>query len=186
MEAIRGSQFGYLPDISVVQSSRVAAAVRWFAKALSTDLIHDQFIFLWIALEILSDDSDISIESSYKAKCGHEVAKCPECEKSTARKVLGPSRKAFLEAFGATAPQSKLLWEMRQLMHGAISFDSKKLEKLPALLQVLRAAVAAGVKARLGIPAGSPPIIAASGLAMSPAINLTGSREITDTDIKAL
>jgi hypothetical protein len=59
---------------------------------------------------------------------------------------------------------------MRQLMHGAIPFDSTKLEQLPSLVQVLRVAVAAALKAILGWDASAPPIVAAARLSIHTAV----------------
>jgi len=53
--------------------------LRWFVKALGTDLLHDQFIFLWMALEILCDDSDVRVEEPYVGPCQHQIPECPEC-----------------------------------------------------------------------------------------------------------
>jgi hypothetical protein len=75
---------------------------------------------------------------------------------------------------------------MRQMMHGAISFDSKKLDDLPSLLQVLRAAVAAGLKDRLGIAAESPPLVVPSGLSIHPSMGVGGVRAVTEKDIEPL
>jgi hypothetical protein len=186
MQAIQGLAFGRLPDISAVQDSRIAAALRWFTKSLSTVLLHDQFLFLWIALEILSDDSDVKVEAPYRANCGHEIPSCPTCNSSTAKPVFGPSRKAFLESFSVSPEDSRALWSMRQMMHGAISFDSKKLDKLPSLLQVLRAVVAEGVKDYLGIKPEAPPLISPDGMAIHPSLSLGGTRVITEKDIEPL
>ena len=78
------------------------------------------------------------------------------------------------------------LWRMRQFMHGAIPFDSNKLEALPALVQVLRAAVAAALKGSLGWEPGSPPLVAASGLSIHPALSVGGTRAINVDDISSL
>lgn len=187
MQSIRGLLFGRLPDIAAVQDSRVAAALRWFTKSLGTVLLHDQFLFLWIALEVLSDDSNIKVESPYKANCGHEIPSCPTCNASTAKPVFGPSRKAFLESLGVSAEDARALWSMRQMMHGAISFDSRKLDKLPLLLQVLRAVVADGVKDRLGIKPEAPPLVSpAGGMSIHPSLGLGGTRAVTERDIESL
>jgi hypothetical protein len=186
MQAIQGLALGRLPDISLVKNSRVAASLRWFTKSLSTVLLHDQFIFLWIALEILSDDSHIKIQAPYKANCGHEIPSCPTCDASTVKPVFGPSRKAFLESFGVSPGDAAALWSMRQMMHGAISFDSQKLNKLPSLLQILRAAVAAGIKDRLGINPEAPPLVSPGGLSIHPSMGLGGTRAIIARDIESL
>lgn len=63
MQAIQGLLQGRLPESLEIGDSKTAAILRWFVKALSTDLLHDQFISLWIALEILCDASEAEFSS---------------------------------------------------------------------------------------------------------------------------
>jgi hypothetical protein len=149
MQAVQGMVLGRLPESVEIGDSKTAAVLRWFVKALSTDFLHDQFIFLWIAFEILCDASDVRVREPYVGPCGHEVIVCPVCEEPTTRMVRGATMRAFLHRFGVSQDQAKELWRMRQLMHGAIPFDSEKLAGLGTFLQSLRAVVAAGLKARL-------------------------------------
>ena len=186
MGAIQGALFGELPALSAVSDSKTAAVLRWFVKALGTDLLHDQFIFLWIALEILSDASDVRVVEPYVGQCHHEIANCPICDAPTMRMVRGATLQAYLERFGLNSEQSKELWRMRQLMHGAISFDSKKLAGLGALVQPLRAVVAAGLKTRLGKHVSEAPIVSAIGASIHPAMAIGGTGEITEDDIQPL
>ncbi len=185
MQAIQGLLWGQLPDISVIEDSRVAAALRWFVKSLSTVLLHDQFIFLWIALETMCDDSDVSVEGLYRGPCGHEIPECPQCQRPTSLKVRGATVKAFLETFDVGTDDANSLWSMRQMMHGAIPFDSSKLDALGSLLQVLRAAVSLGLKDLLGVPRDGAPLIASSGLSIHPSLSVGGTRAIEKADISA-
>jgi hypothetical protein len=186
MQAIQGRLIGQLPESVEIADSKTAAILRWFVKALATDLLHDQFIFLWIALEILSDASEIRVVEPYVGPCGHEIPTCPECGKPTTRMVRGATIRAFLESFGIPEQQARELWRMRQLMHGAIPFDSEKLANLGALVQALRAAVAAGLKAKLGKGQDDPPTIAASGLSIHPAMAAGGTAALTAPDLRPL
>ena len=186
MQAIQGLALGRLPDLGTISDSKVAAALRWFVKSLETLLLHDQFIFLWIALEILSDRSGIRVEEPYRGPCQHDIPNCPECGRPTSQMVRGATLRTFLEGLGVSVDDASALWRMRQLMHGAIPFDSKKLEALPALLQVLRAAVAAALKASLGWEQGAAPFVAASGLSIHPAVGVGGTRAINDDDVLPL
>jgi hypothetical protein len=186
MEAIQGRLSGQLPESIEIGDSKVAAALRWFVKALSTDLRHDQFIFLWIALEILSDLSEVKVLAPYVGPCQHEITNCPECNRETSRLVRGATMRAFLEIYGVGNAEAKKLWAMRQLMHGAIPFDSKKLEELASLVQVLRAAVNSALKERLGVSANDPPIVAPSGLSIHPGLGGSGTGQVTEDDVLPL
>jgi hypothetical protein len=186
MLAIRGRLIGELPEAVDTFDSKTAAVLRWFVKALSTDLLHDQFIFLWVALEILCDACDVRVEQPYVGPCQHEIPECPECGRPTTRMVRGATIKAYLQRYGVTMQQANQLWQMRQLMHGAIPFDSKKLQNLGTLVQPLRAVVAAGLKSKLGKANDDPPIVAAEGFIVHPAMALSGTRQINENDIHPL
>jgi hypothetical protein len=186
MQAIQGRLLGQLPECLEVQDPQAAAVLRWFVKGLGTNVLHDQFIFLWIALEILCDASDVQVLKPYVGRCGHEIANCPECQKPTPKIVRGATLRAFLERFGVSEEQAQELWEMRQLMHGAIPFDSAKLTNLGALVQSLRAVVAAGLKGKLGKLATDPPIVAASGLSIHPTASMGGTGQIAESDLQPL
>jgi hypothetical protein len=186
MQAVQGALLGQLPDSADVGNSKTAATLRWFVKSLATNLLHDQFIFLWIALEILCDASDVKIVEPYVGPCQHEIANCPVCHEPTTRLVRGATLRAFLENAGISESQSKELWNMRQLMHGAIRFDSKKLANLGPLVQPLRAVVAAELKTKLGKQEDDAPIVAGAGLTFHPSVTLEGTRKINEDDIHPL
>ncbi len=80
----------------------------------------------------------------------------------------------------------KELWRMRQMMHGAIDFDLQKLVRLPALVQILRAAVAARLKEALGIPADFAPIVQQEGLMIHPSAVVGGTQALTADDVLSL
>lgn len=186
MQAVRGTLVGQLPSSIDIVDSQTAAALRWFVKSLSTTLLHDQFIFLWIALEIFCDASDIRVTEPYVARCGHEIANCPECGAETTKLVRGATLRAFLQSYGVSQDTSKALWNMRQLMHGAIPFDSNKLVNLGTLVQPLRAVVAANLKQKLGKGLTDPPVVTSSGLTIHPALGVEGEHTLTDEDIQSL
>jgi hypothetical protein len=181
-----GRLMGELPTAVDNLDSKTAAALRWFVKALSTDLNHDQFIYLWIALEILYDDSNVRVQVPYVGPCQHEIPQCPQCGRATTKPLRGASIKQFLQGSGMPAEQATELWRLRQLVHGAIPFDSKKLENLGASIQPLRAVVAAGLKSRLGKTDAEPPIVGIGAVLIHPAVGLGGTRSINEDDIRPL
>jgi hypothetical protein len=186
MQAVRGSLLGALPSTLDIESSEIAAVLRWFVKSLNTNLLHDQFIFLWIALETLCDLSSIKVEQPYTCRHGHVIETCPTCDAPTKQLVRGATIRAFLEHFGVATEQGKELWTVRQIMHGAIPFDSDKLRNLSTLVQQLRAVVAADLKNHLGKQPSDPPIVANEGFTIHPAVAAEGTRLISEHDISRL
>jgi hypothetical protein len=187
MESIRGAVSVTLPDKVPDYDAPTFAVLRWFNKSMSTNLLHDAFIFLWIALEILVDLSPIKVESPYQARCNHAIKHCPECGASTAKEVRGPTIKQYLVvAHGVNGKTAGDLWRMRQMMHGAVNFDPVKLRDLPALIQPLRAAVAEGLKRLLEIDTYAPPLVVSAGTAINPAMGIEGSRQIKAEDLQTL
>ena len=187
MESIRGAISVSLPDQVPDYDQRTAAVLRWFTKSMSTNLLHDAFIFLWIALEILVDLSPISVEDPYRARCNHLIKHCPECGTSTVREVRGATIRRYLEvSFGLNRETSGALWRIRQMMHGSINFEADKLQDLPKLIQPLRAAVAQGLKRQLGIDTFAAPVISSTGATINPAMSVGGTRTINFDDLKSL
>jgi hypothetical protein len=186
MQSIHGEMMGELPDIAALGDSRRAAAFRWFVKSLETARLHDQFIFLWIALEILCDENGDRVSEPYVGPCQHEIPNCPQCGRATTRMVRGKTLRSFLESLGVETAEAKKLWQMRQLMHGAIPFDSRKVNELGTLIQPLRAATAIGLKSLLGKAAGDPPIIESSGLSVRPAAAVAATGKISQKDLEPL
>lgn len=59
----------------------LSAAQRWYIKSLATPFEHDQFIFLWIALETLWEASGIQVTRPLKHG-DHTIPTCPVCGES--------------------------------------------------------------------------------------------------------
>jgi hypothetical protein len=188
MQAVTGVRVGSLPLSTDINNSEVAAALRWFVKGLGTSALHDQFIFLWIALEILCDASDVRVTEPLRCPNGHIIAQCLECDADTTteRVVRGRTLRSYLEQVGVSESRARELWKMRQLMHGAIPFDSAKLAGLGGSVQTLRAAVTARLKEQLAVDPDQPPMVADTGLSMHPAIALGGKHPIEEEDLSSL
>jgi hypothetical protein len=187
MQALAGLSSLSLPLAVPTMAPRVAAALRWFVKSLSTDLLHDQFMFLWIALEVLCDLSGVTVTGPYLCTNGHPIPECPECHASTTKPVRGQSIRRFLQdSGGIDSATGKELWGVRQMMHGAVDFDSKKLERLPALVQILRAAVAMRLKEALGFPADFAPFVQPEGLMIHPSAMVVGTQALAADDLLSL
>jgi hypothetical protein len=192
-----GDKFGRSQDLGSIQTEpspplrsfyrepgdRVRAALRWYSKALAATYLQDRFVFLWIALEIFAVDSGIEVVEPLTLRCKHQLETCPECGQATARRVDGRSNRAFLEARGLDHVLSKKTWELRQMLHGAIPFNSDKLTDLPVVTQRLQAIVAGELKSALDIAPASPPIVLAGVPTVHPSLSLGGIRAIDASDL---
>jgi hypothetical protein len=176
-----------VPDLGVELATldrRQRAALDWYLKALAAPYQVDQFMFFWIALEILSDLSPVKVEGPLIARCQHEIAQCPTCGKPTTRVVQGASRQRYLmEGFGIPEQLARELWKTRQILHGAEEFDSSVMDRLAELSQVLRAVVNAAIKDALGLPPDAPPIVQYGQTAISPHMGLGGTRRVEQSDL---
>ncbi len=153
--------------LSVDSDAEETAALRWFVKSLGAKALVDQFIFAWIALEILCDGSDISVREPYRCRKGHVIEKCPTCDVPTEQKVRGATMRAFLVNGGMAEDGAKAAWRMRQIMHGAVSFDSEALLGIGDLVLQVRAVVAADLKARFGLTPEHLPTYQPTGLMLT-------------------
>ncbi len=188
MESLVGRR---VPDLMVdldPDDRRANRALDWYLKALTALFQADEFIFLWIATEILAADSDLKVNEPYRGQsCGHVISNCPECGAATTKVVQGASMKRFLtDGFGVGPDLASRLWVARQMLHGAHDFDSTIMNELPDLSQRLRAVVVEALKPRLGISDEDPPFAAATGLSISPFAGVGGTREVTDRDLAPL
>ena len=186
MEAVRGQLLGRFPTTLDVDDTHDRAALRWFVKSLATEVLHDEFIFLWIALEILCDASGFKEERIYTGPCGHAIPECPECHRPTTQMVRGATLRKFIEGFGIGDKESGKLWKYRQMMHGAVQFDPGTGTELASLVQLLRAVVAASLKGQLGLATDDPPLVSTSGLSIHPALALGGTLRIAKEHLQPL
>jgi hypothetical protein len=139
---------------------REGRAMDWYLKAVNTPYDVDQFMFLWIALEVLLDsDAGALVEASYKARCGHMIATCPECGKPTTVPVRGESVRAYLVRYGVSPEDARALWQTRMMMHGRTGLTREALTDLGGQVQALRRAVVPALKARLQVPDNEAPIV---------------------------
>jgi hypothetical protein len=159
---------------------RTQQALDWYIKGLQAPVDADRCIFFWIAFECLETEA---VKDIYRApNCGHAIEKCPECGKSTSKRVSGQSLKQLLGSVGVPPATGQRLWKMRMMVHGAKTFNPDELAALGELLQVLRAAVVALLKGRIGIEPGGPPLVGHGGPAFG-AFALGGHRRVDETDL---
>lgn len=163
---VHGVPVARLP-LSTDSDAEETAALRWFVKSLGAKALVDQFIFAWIALEILCDDSGVGVREPYRCRKGHVIERCPTCGARTEQKVRGATMRAFLVNGGMEEDDAKAAWRMRQIMHGAVSFESEALLGIGDLILRVRAVVAADLKARFGLTPEHLPIYQPTGLMLT-------------------
>lgn len=180
-----------VPDLAVdldPADARANRALDWYLKALTAAFEADHFIFLWIACEILAADSELKVSEPYRGPaCGHVVAECPTCRAPTTKPVQGQSMKRWLtEGFGISEQVAQRIWKARQMLHGALAFDSTGMDELPELAQWLRAVVVTELKRRLCVAEDQPPHAAPTGLSISPHMGLSGRASVSERDLNPL
>jgi hypothetical protein len=177
----------YYPDLSICAKSyspHGRSALRWYIKAIASPLVIDNFIFLWVALEILRSASKVSIKSPYIATCGHEIPTCPICKQPTSKEETGKSIKKFLiDNLGIKESDANELWSLRQLLHGSndLSFDDVK--KLIGMDLILQEAVNNALKHELGFPQDAPPFVSSNKMPITATIAIGGKRQLNSIDL---
>jgi hypothetical protein len=180
-----------VPDLGVdldPDDARANRALDWYLKALTAPFEADHFIFLWIACEILAAESELTVTEPYRGpRCGHVIAECPECRAPTTKHVQGKSMKRWLtDGFGVDEQVAKRIWRARQMLHGAVSFDSSVMDELPELAQWLRSVLVTELKRRLRVPENEPPFAVPTGLSVSPFMGLSGRAKVCERDLNPL
>ena len=162
-------------------TGRERRAFDWYLKAVSTPFEVDQFMFMWIALEVLLDSDDGAlVEEPFKARCGHEIAECPVCGKPTTRPVRGASVRGYLQRFGATDVDAGALWTTRMMMHGKADLTRSGMEDLPRQVQVLRGCVVRALKSRLAMEEAQAPLVVAGSFTVRPEVALGGAMAVEE------
>lgn len=164
---------------------KLRQALGWYVKSLSTAFTADQYIFLWIAIDLFRGMSGVSVQQPYHAPCGHEITHCPVCNKPVTREVQGASvQKYFTERWNVDPATARRLWTARQIMHGAVPFDSAVMTGLGELVQILRAVVAAELKLQYSLADTDPPCVTYGAISINPdSMGLFGTSQITNDDL---
>ena len=137
-------------------------------------------------LEILASESAAGVEKPYVASCGHEIPSCPQCGRSTAREVQGPTLVSFLvEDLSVEASVAKELWRTCQMFHGNNDLTPESIKALPRHLLTLKSAVVRGLKVAAALSTPDFPIVSADVMASSKAFALQGTRKLEPRDLSA-
>jgi len=142
-------------DAEVTDPIDAATAKTLLASVARLAAQHDVMVLSDYAKGLLTDDV---VRESIEIARRHGLPivvdpKSIDLRRYAGATVITPNSKEVMDATGIdpTEDDAKALWRMRQLMHGAIPFDLTKLEQLPSLVQVLRAAVAVRSEGDFGL-----------------------------------
>ena len=117
---------------------KTRTALRWYSLALQPQSIAQQFMALWIALELIVNDKLKATLVPYKAPCEHLIENCPTCGKPTNRRIGGAQIKKFLVSSMLIDPNDvQNLWRTRQISHGNNKMRSEDIEKIDAAALIL-------------------------------------------------
>lgn len=167
-------------------SAKTRAALRWYVKGLAAIYEVDKFVFFWTALEILRDQSGISVFETYEADCKHEIPNCPTCGKATSRLVRGKSIMKFLVE-KANTPQetAKKLWQFRQIVHGKKDLTYEDMRDLSIMANSLSKALLVLLKSALGLTIDQTPAMlpVGSGIITSYVVNSKHTLETYDIEL---
>jgi hypothetical protein len=84
---------------------------------------------------------------------------------------------------GIEPDDARTMWKLRQMLHGAVDFDARPMDRLPRLLQVLRSAVVSRIKASVGMAFGEPPVVVAGVVSVRTNFGLGGTRKVGAKDL---
>jgi hypothetical protein len=162
----------------------VRSALRWYVKSLDVPYDADKFMLLWIALEILCVETGIAVHKPYKAPCGHDIERCPICDRQTETRVNGPTIQEYLTVhLGVASGTARELWQMRQMFHGRLDLSRSAMEELPRLLMELRGSVVIALKPHLRLGPAEPPMVLTGVPSVSQSFALGGTRKIVEADL---
>lgn len=133
---------------------RVVRALRWVQKSHFANNSVDEFTFLMIALEAVSDLlKGPGVQHWHCRNCDREVVTCPLCGASTESKKSGETAmREFVASLGWPPREWKTAWERRcKILHGEADMSIEEEHAIGERLPKLEAAVIAAVKGLTGL-----------------------------------
>jgi len=131
---------------------KTEAALRWFAKGLSSSRVVDQFTAYWIALEITISKLISRSKRFFRcSKCGFEMRRCPRCKHSTKLALNMKQRiTAFIiENLGKSKHLADKLWQTRMIFHGRNKLTSEEVNIVSEMTWELRLILIEAIKKKL-------------------------------------
>jgi hypothetical protein len=140
---------------------RVVRALRWIQKSYFTNNPVDEFTYLMIAFESVSEILKAAGVQYWRCgACDAEVQECPTCKESTASKMTGAAamREFVTQTMGWTGQDWRDVWGWRgKVFHGQTDVSMDEEHAIQEHLPKLEKAVIAAVKTAMGLPADGAP-----------------------------
>ncbi|MDP2949221.1 MAG: hypothetical protein Q8P22_06760 [Chloroflexota bacterium] len=135
---------------------RVVRALRWIQKSHFTESPLDEFTWLMVAFESVSEILKPGGVQYWRcAACGSEVSKCPACKASTESKMTGAvaMREFVTTTMGWALTDWRHVWEWRgKILHGQADISIEEEHAVRECLPRLEEAVVAAVKRVMELP----------------------------------
>ena len=163
------------------------AALRWFAKGLSSSRVVDQFTSYWIGLEtIISKVIPRSKRFFRCPKCGFEIRRCPRCKHSTklAFNIRQKITTFIVKNLGKTEHLADKLWETRMIFHGRNKLTSEEVNMVSEMTWELRLILIEAIKKKLMLGTMGRPYLRSPGrLSILGTFVINGRRKIAPHDL---
>jgi hypothetical protein len=140
---------------------RVVRALRWMQKSYFADNPVDEFTYLMVAFESVSEMLKPAGAQYWRCgHCGAEVRQCPACQESTASKMTGAvsMREFVTQTMGWTGRDWRDVWGWRgKVLHGQADISMDEEHAIREYLPKLEQASIAAVKSVAGLAPGGAP-----------------------------
>jgi hypothetical protein len=139
---------------------RVVRALRWVQKSHFANNPVDEFTFLMIALEAVSDLLKGPGVQHWRCRnCDREVVTCPLCGASTESKKSGETAmREFVASLGWPSKEWKAVWRWRcKIVHGDADISIDEEHAIRQRLPKVEEAVMMAVKTLTGLPPDHSP-----------------------------
>lgn len=173
--------------LSLKTDRETEAALRWFAKGLSSSRVVDQFISYWIALETVISKLIPRSKRFFKcSKCGFEIGKCPRCKYST-RLALNIRQKItalITSKLGRNKQLADKLWKARMIFHGRNKLTPEEINAVSDMTWELRLILTEAIKKKLRLRTKDKPHLCSPGLlSVMGTFVINGRRKIAPHDL---